>query len=92
MASQLNMEQGVYIVDVNEFSPAEKAGLKSGDLIISVDGNRVTDFDTLKEAKSGKNEGDQIEIEYIRDGKTNKTTLTLSSSTNISSETTTSAN
>ena len=92
MASQLNMEQGVYIVDVNEFSPAEKAGLRSGDLIISVDGNRVTDFDTLKEAKSGKNEGDQIEIEYIRDGKTNKTTLTLSSSTNISSETTTSAN
>lgn len=92
MASQLNMEQGVYIVDVNEFSPAEKAGLRSGDLIISVDGNRVTDFDTLKEAKSGKNEGDQIEIEYIRDGKTNKTTLTLSSSTNTSSETTTSAN
>ena len=43
------MEQGLYVVEVNEFSPAEKAGVKAGDLIVKVDGQRVKTFDELKE-------------------------------------------
>lgn len=77
MAKQLNMEEGLYIVEVTEFSPAEKAGLKAGDLIVKADGSRIKTFDELQEVKNSKEEGDTINIEFIRDGKTQNTTITL---------------
>ncbi|MDU5261153.1 MAG: trypsin-like peptidase domain-containing protein [Clostridium celatum] len=80
MAKQLNMEEGLYIVEVNEFSPAEKAGLKGGDLIVKADGTRIKTFEELQEIKNSKEEGDTINIEFIRDGKTQNTTITLTSS------------
>lgn len=79
MAKQLNLEEGLYIVEVNEFSPAEKAGLRPGDLIVKADGKRVKTFEELQEVKNSKNEGDTINIEFIRDGKTQNTTITLTS-------------
>lgn len=81
MAKQLNMEEGLYIVEVNEFSPAEKAGLKGGDLIVKADGTRIKTFEELQEIKNSKEEGDSINIEFIRDGKTQNATITLSSTT-----------
>lgn len=80
LAKQLNMEEGLYIVEVTEFSAAEKAGLKSGDLIVKMDGTRVKTFDQLKEIKNSKEEGDTINIEVVRDGKTKTIELTLSAS------------
>ena len=79
LASQLKMEQGLYVVEVNEFSPAEKAGVKPGDLIVKVDGQRVKTFDELKEIKNSKNDGDTITLEVIRDGKTKTLNVTLTS-------------
>ena len=81
MAKQLNMEEGLYVVEVNEFSPAEKAGLKGGDLIVKADGKRIKTFEELQEIKNSKEEGDSINIEFIRDGKTQNATITLSSTT-----------
>lgn len=81
MAQQLNMEEGLYVVEVNEFSPAEKAGLKNGDLIVKADGTRIKTFEELQEIKNSKEEGDSINIEFIRDGKTQNATITLSSTT-----------
>lgn len=80
LAKQLNMEEGLYVVEVTEFSAAEKAGLKSGDLIVKMDGTRVKTFDQLKEIKNSKEEGDTINIEVIRDGKTKTIELTLTAS------------
>ena len=79
LAKQLRMEEGLYIVEVNEFSPAEKAGLKSGDLIVKADGKRVKTFDEFKEIKNSKNEGDSIKLEVIRDGKNKTIDVTLTS-------------
>ena len=79
MAKQLNLEEGLYIVEVNEFSPAEKAGLRPGDLIVKADGKRVKTFEELQEVKNSKKEGDTINIEFIRDGKTQNTTIMLTS-------------
>ena len=80
MSKELNMEQGLYIVDVTPFSPAEKAGLKGGDLIVKIDGSRTKTFDELKEIRNSKNAGDKMKIEYIRNGKTYTTELTLEAS------------
>ena len=77
LANKLKMEQGLYIVEVNEFSPAEKAGLKSGDLIVKADGKRVKTFDEFKEIRNSKNEGDIIKLEVIRDGKNKTIDVTL---------------
>lgn len=79
LANKLSMEQGLYVVEVNEFSPAEKAGVKPGDLIVKVDGQRVKTFDELKEIKNSKNDGDTITLEVIRDGKTKTLDVTLTS-------------
>ena len=79
LANKLSMEQGLYVVEVNEFSPAEKAGVKPGDLIVKVDAQRVKTFDELKEIKNSKNDGDTITLEVIRDGKTKTLNVTLTS-------------
>ncbi|MDU4884774.1 S1C family serine protease [uncultured Clostridium sp.] len=80
-SKKLKMEEGLYIIEVTEFSPAEKAGLKGGDLIVKVDGTRIKTFEELQEIKNSKEEGDSINIEFIRDGKTQNATITLSSTT-----------
>ncbi|WP_297995199.1 S1C family serine protease [uncultured Clostridium sp.] len=79
MSKQLNMEEGLYIVEVNEFSPAEKSGLRGGDLIVKVDGKRIKTFEELQEIKNSKEEGDSMNVEFIRDGKTKNTTINLTS-------------
>ena len=70
ISEEYGMDEGLYIVQVTEFSPAEKAGLKGGDLIIKFDGKRVKTFDELKEIRNAKNEGDIVSVEVIRDGDT----------------------
>lgn len=71
------VEQGVYIGGVNEGSGGKEAGLKAGDIIISIDGRSVTNVAMLQEMVARKRPGDKVEVEYIRDGKTFKTNATL---------------
>ena len=80
LSKQLNMEQGLYVVEVTEFSSAEKAGLKAGDIIVKADGNRITTFDEFKAVKNGKEEGDEISLEVIRNGQSKTINVKLTSS------------
>ena len=57
--------------------PAAKAGLRSGDLIITFDGRTIKTPEELIVAIRSKNVGDKVEIEYIRSGQTLTTSLTL---------------
>lgn len=72
LGKQYNMDEGLYIVQVTEFSPAEKAGLQGGDLIVKFDGKRIKTFDELKAIRDTKEEGDVVSVEVIRNGE-NKT-------------------
>lgn len=80
LSKQLNMEQGLYVVEVTEFSSAEKAGLKAGDIIVKADGNRITTFDEFKEIKNAKEEGDDISLEVVRNGESKTINVTLTAS------------
>ena len=80
LSKQLNMEQGLYVVEVTEFSSAEKAGLKAGDIIVKADGNRITTFDEFKAVKNGKEEGDEISLEVIRYGESKTINVKLTAS------------
>ena len=80
LSKQLNMEQGLYVVEETEFSSAEKAGLKAGDIIVKADGNRITTFDEFKAVKNGKEEGDEISLEVIRNGESKTINVKLTAS------------
>ena len=80
LSKQLNMEQGLYIVEVTEFSSAEKAGLKAGDIIVKADGTRITTFDEFKEIKNAKEEGDDISLDVVRNGESKTINVTLTAS------------
>jgi putative serine protease PepD len=68
---------GARIGTVRSGSPAAKAGLKVGDVIVAVDGVAVADADQLTGAISEHQPGDQITLTVKRDGSTTKVDLTL---------------
>lgn len=68
-AKQHNLEEGIYVMAVDEFSPAEKAGVKIGDIIVKCDGKSVKTFKELKAIKETKSAGDTINIEVVRNNK-----------------------
>lgn len=68
-AKKYDLTEGIYVSAVDEFSPAEKAGVKIGDIIVKADGKSSKTFDELKAIKEGKNPGDTINIEVIRNKK-----------------------
>lgn len=58
-------------------SPAEKAGLKMDDVILEVDGNKVTEDNTLQSMIQNHAPGDKLKLLVWRDGKTFDLTVTL---------------
>ena len=78
-----NLPQGVYVVTVSEYSPAEKAGLKSGDVITNFGGNEITSIDQLNTYKQNYSEGDTVSMTISRNGKTQTLNVVLEASTNL---------
>ena len=60
---------GALIMDVSKDSPAEKAGLKSGDVILKIDKNEVSKPDDVIKMISDLEPGDKVSIEVIRHNK-----------------------
>jgi len=77
LAKQNNLVIGIYIKTIDNFSAAEKAGLKIGDVIIEADGNKITKMDELNEIKNKHKVGDKMTLKINRDGKEKEITLTL---------------
>jgi serine protease Do len=78
-AAELKMEKvrGVYINGVIPGSGAEAAGIKDGDVIITVNGEEVNSIPELQEKVSRFRPGDNIQVEVIRDGKRKPFTVKL---------------
>lgn len=68
---QISSEGGILLVDVYESGAGYKAGLRSGDRIIQVDGTDVTDMDLSSAVALVKGEkGTQVGLKIVRDGAT----------------------
>ncbi len=65
----LNTTEGALVNDVQPNTPASKAGIQSGDLIISFDGKSVKDQHELTNTVARTPVGKQVEVKFIRDGK-----------------------
>ena len=66
---KLSSVSGVYINEVLKGSAAEKAGLKKNDVIVAIDGQKVTDASSVQAKVNNYHPGDKATITYIRDGK-----------------------
>jgi serine protease Do len=73
----LSVDQGVFIVEVIENSPADKAGLKANDVIIRFEGEQVDTADDLRLAILEHSPGDSVEIVFVRGTDQLSTTVTL---------------
>ncbi|KKO46280.1 serine endoprotease DegQ [Arsukibacterium ikkense] len=76
-ALNLNVSRGAFINEVLPDTAAAKAGLKAGDVIISMNGNRVHSFNELRARIATLGAGRKAELGILRDGKERKVTVTL---------------
>jgi putative serine protease PepD len=65
---------------VTEGGPADKAGLRAGDLIIAIDGVEVNTSDELIVAIRSRNVGDKVKIKFKRNAITREVSVTLAAS------------
>ncbi len=76
-ATQNNLPVGIYVKSVEDFSAAQIAGIKPGDVITEADGKKISTMQELTDIKNSKSIGDELEIKLTRDGKEKTITLTL---------------
>lgn len=70
-------KNGVLVQEVQPGGPAEKAGLKPGDIVTTVDGRAIKDGDDLVNEIASRKPGSSIRLGYLRDGKQEDTTVTV---------------
>ncbi|RMG82070.1 MAG: PDZ domain-containing protein, partial [Bacteroidetes bacterium] len=78
-AKQLNLPavEGVYISRVTEGGGADEAGLQADDVIVGINNIKITSIPELQEQVGRFRPGNEIQIEYIRDGERHRTVAVL---------------
>ncbi|MEZ8293875.1 Do family serine endopeptidase [Vibrio splendidus] len=74
--------KGAFVSQIVPDSAADKAGLKAGDVIVSINGKRIDSFSELRAKVATLGAGKQIELGVVRDGKNMTFDVTLGESTN----------
>ncbi len=69
--------KGVLVTEVNPDTPASKAGLAAGDVIVSVDGRAVEDMQELRKIVAKLEPDTTVKLEYYRDGAKRATDVTI---------------
>jgi S1-C subfamily serine protease len=75
-AAGLSQESAVIIASIEPASPAERAGLAAGEIILALDGTAVTGADDLIRLLAGEKIGRSVEIETLRNGERRRVSLT----------------
>jgi C-terminal processing protease CtpA/Prc len=79
LAPYFDMEagEGILVIEVMEDSPAEKADVKAGDVIVMVGGESVSDADDLMDEIYDCSEENEVELVLVRKGKKKNITLEI---------------
>jgi serine protease Do len=70
-------KNGVLVQQVQPNGPADKAGLKPGDIITTLDGRSIKDGDDLVNEIASRRPGSSIRLGFVRDGKPSDATVTI---------------
>jgi len=73
----LSSTEGVLVNQIVSGSPAEKSGLKAGDVIIQLEGEKIKDFHEFQFKIADRKPGEQVQLGVIRDKKRIDITITL---------------
>lgn len=73
----LSVAHGALLTEVQSGSPAEKAGLKQGDIITAIDGHAMSSMDDITAYLVQKKPGDKIKVTYTRSKDSRDADLTL---------------
>lgn len=76
-AFNVDAQQGAFVSEVMPKSAAEKAGIKAGDVITEMNGQKVASFAELRAKIATSGAGKEIELTLLREGKTEKVKATL---------------
>ena len=68
LSEQYDLPIGVYVRSVEDFSAAQKANIKAGDVILEINGTKVETMDELDEIKNKYQIGETITLKIYRDG------------------------
>jgi serine protease Do len=79
-------KNGVLVQVVTPGGPADKGGIKVGDIIVSIDGRNIKDGDDLVNEIASRRPGSTIRLGYLRDGKNGDTTVTIGDRDKVFSE------
>jgi serine protease Do len=74
---ELERTEGVLVSSVSEGSPADKAGLRRGDVLLQIDGRRVESVEDAREAMAARMVGEEVAITISRDGRQKDVVLVL---------------
>ncbi len=66
---KVTQDQGVVIIRVVKDSPAQKAGLKPGDIILKVDGKEVSSSNAVQQEVESSQVGSELPLDILREGK-----------------------
>ncbi len=76
-ALELKEKSGVLVSNVRAGSSAEKAGVKRGDIITAINGEKIEDSNVLRNKVAGTLPGSEIKLSILRDGSPQELTATL---------------
>jgi serine protease Do len=76
-AQETDEGKGVKVLEVDEDSPAAKAGLKEGDIITELNGQQINDVDVLRDSAMEAISKGSFGVKYTRDGKAAETTIKI---------------
>lgn len=79
----IGLPYGVQVVKTVPNSPADKAGIKAGDIIVEIDGRKIKKPNNIISYVGRISVGDKIEVTYWRDGKKQTTTISVMARTKV---------
>ncbi|REL33068.1 Do family serine endopeptidase [Rhodohalobacter sp. SW132] len=79
MARALGMSspRGFIVGDITSGGPADKAGIRSGDVLVNLNGERIRDYHDFRVAIANSVPGTEVELEIFRDGENMTITVEL---------------
>jgi Do/DeqQ family serine protease len=76
-ALELKDRSGILVSNVKSGSSADKAGVKRGDIITAINGDKIEDSNVLRNKVAGTLPGTEIKLTVVRDGESRELTATL---------------